>query len=33
MMEKKKELAKAAEGEGSEVALTGTTKPDVLVAT
>ena len=33
MMEERKKLAEAAAGEGSEVALTGTTKPDVLTAT
>ena len=32
-IEERKRLAKLAEGEGSEVALTGTTKPDVLTAT
>ena len=31
--ERQKALAEAATGEGSEVALTGTTKPDVLTAT
>ena len=33
MMEERKRLAKIAAGEGSEVELTGTTKPDVLTAT
>jgi hypothetical protein len=33
MMEERKRLAKIAAGEGSEVSLTGTTKPDVLTAT
>ena len=33
MLEERKKLAEAAAGEGSEVALTGTTKPDVLTAT
>jgi len=32
-LEERKRLAKEAQGEGSEVALTGTTKPDVLTAT
>ena len=32
-IKERKRLAKLAEGEGSEVALTGTTKPDVLTAT